>query len=63
MLKKQKSLIGLDIGTHCVKAVELTQYGSETVLTAYGQNEIVSEGSKADAIVDLLQGRSFAPRR
>ena len=29
MLKKQNSLIGLDIGTHCVKAVELTQYGSD----------------------------------
>ena len=63
MLKKQKSLIGLDIGTHCVKAVELTQYGNELVLTAYGQNDIVSEGSKADAVIDLLQGRSFRTRR
>lgn len=63
MLKKQRSLIGLDIGTHCVKAVELTQYGNEIVLSAYGQNEIVSEGSKADAIIDLLQGRSFRTRR
>jgi type IV pilus assembly protein PilM len=63
MLKKQRSLIGLDIGTHCVKAVELTQHGAETVLTAYGQNDIVSEGSKADAIIDLLQGRSFRTRR
>jgi type IV pilus assembly protein PilM len=63
MFKKQKSLIGLDVGTHCVKAVEFTQYGNELVLTAYGQNEIVSEGGKADAIVDLLQGRSFRTRR
>jgi len=63
MFKKQKSLIGLDIGSHCVKAVELTQYGGETVLTAYGQNEIVSEGGRADAIIDLIQGRSFRTRR
>lgn len=63
MLKKQRSLIGLDVGTHCVKAAELTQYGNEMVLTAYGQNEVVSEGNKADAIVDLLQGRPFRTRR
>lgn len=61
--KKQRSLIGLDIGTNCVKAVELTQHGSELVLTAYGQNEIVSEGQKADAVVDLLQSRNFHTRR
>ena len=63
MLKKQRSLIGLDIGTRCVKAVELTQQGNELVITAAGQNEIVSEGGRADAIVDLLQGRSFRTRR
>lgn len=63
MFKKQRSLIGLDIGTNSVKAVELTQYGSELVLTAYGQNEIVSEGQKADAVVDLLQGHKFRTRR
>lgn len=61
--KKQRSLIGLDVGTNCVKAVELTQHGSELVLTAYGQNEIVSEGQRADAVVDLLQGRNFHTRR
>ena len=63
MFKKQRSLVGLDIGSHCVKAVELTQFGNETVLTAYGQNEIASEGARADAIIDLIQGRSFRTRR
>jgi len=63
MFKKQRSLIGLDIGSHCVKAVEITQSGPEIVVTAYGKNEIVSEGGKADAIVDLLQDRSFRTRR
>ena len=47
MLKKVRSLIGLDIGTNCVKAVELTQAGSDLVVTGYGQSEILSEGSKA----------------
>lgn len=63
MFKKTRSLIGLDIGTHCVKAVELTQHGGELIVTAYGQNEILSEGSKADAVIDLLQGHQFRTRR
>lgn len=63
MFKKQRSLIGLDIGTHSVKAVELTQHGNELVVTAFGRNEIVSQGARADAVVDLLQGGNFRTRR
>jgi type IV pilus assembly protein PilM len=33
------------------------------VVTAYGRNEVLSEGSKADAIIDLLQGSQFRTRR
>ncbi len=40
MLKKPRSLIGLDIGSNCVKAVELTLTGNDLVLTGYGQSEI-----------------------
>lgn len=56
MLTRTRRLIGLDIGSNCVKAVELTQAGSETVLTGYGQAEMVSEGSKADAVVQACKG-------
>ena len=63
MLKKAKSLIGLDIGSTCVKALELTQVGSELIVTGYGQSEILSEGSKADAILDVLNSNSFRTRR
>ena len=63
MLKKVRSLIGLDIGTNCVKAVELTQAGSDLVITGYGQSEILSEGSKADAILDVLHSNAFRTRR
>ena len=48
MFNRTRRLIGLDIGSNCVKAVELTQTGSEVVLTGYGQAEMVSEGSRAD---------------
>ena len=63
MFKKQKSLIGLDIGAHAAKAVELTQIGNEYVVTAYAQADIPSEASKADAIVDMLQGHVLRTRR
>jgi type IV pilus assembly protein PilM len=56
MFKRTRRLIGLDIGSNCVKAVELTQTGSEVVLTGYGQAEMVSEGSKADAVVQACRG-------
>ncbi len=56
MLTRTRRLIGLDIGSNCVKAIELTQAGSETVLTGYGQAEMVSEGSKADAVVQACKG-------
>jgi type IV pilus assembly protein PilM len=53
---RTQRLIGLDIGSNCVKAVEMTQTGSETVLSGYGQAEMVSEGSKADAVVQACRG-------
>ncbi len=56
MFTRTRRLIGLDVGSNCVKAVELTQTGSETVLTGYGQAEMVSEGSKADAVVQACRG-------
>jgi type IV pilus assembly protein PilM len=63
MLKKTRSLIGLDIGSSCVKAVELTQVGSDLVVSAYGQADVLSEGSRADAILDLLHSQPFRTRR
>src|SRR5262245_12810582 len=56
MFTRTRRLIGLDIGSNCVKAVEMTQTGSEMVLSGYGQAEMVSEGSKADAVVQACKG-------
>ncbi|MHC4820993.1 MAG: type IV pilus assembly protein PilM [Planctomycetota bacterium] len=49
-------LIGLDIGTNCVKAIEITNTKGALSVTGYGQAEMVSEGSKADAIVQACRG-------
>jgi type IV pilus assembly protein PilM len=56
MLNRTRRLIGLDIGSNCVKAVEFTLGGQDLVLTGYGQAEMVSEGSKADAVVQACRG-------
>jgi type IV pilus assembly protein PilM len=56
MFNRTRRIIGLDIGSNCVKAVEMTQMGSELVLTGYGQSEMASEGSKPDAIVQATRG-------
>jgi type IV pilus assembly protein PilM len=56
MFTRTQRLIGLDIGSNCVKAVEMMSTGAELVLTGYGQAEMVSEGSKADAVVQACKG-------
>ncbi len=63
MLKRQKSLIGLDVGTHSAKAIELTQVGSEYVITAYAQRDVPSESARAECVVEMLQGHVFRTRR
>ncbi len=56
MFNRQRRLIGLDIGSNCVKAVEFTLSGSLLEVSGYGQAEMVSEGGKADAIVQATRG-------
>ncbi len=56
LFNRTRRQIGLDIGSNCVKAVEMTQNGSEYLLTGYGQAELASEGSKPDAIVQATRG-------
>lgn len=63
MFKKQKSLIGLDIGTHTAKAVELSRFGNELVVTAFAQADVGSADTRADAIVEMLQSQVFRTRR
>ena len=36
MLNRKKSIVGLDIGTNEIKAVELTRFGDSTKITAFG---------------------------
>lgn len=61
--RKRRSLIGLDIGSDSIKAVELTTAGSEVVITGYGQVEIPSGADPADPLSDLLKACSFKTRK
>jgi len=64
MLKRKiKSLIGLDIGSRAIKAVELTREGHGFVMTGYGQTEVLSEDQRPDAILEVLRDNAFHTKR
>jgi len=64
MLKRKiKSVIGLDIGSRSIKAVELTREGGGFVMTGYGQTEVLAEDHRPDAILDVLRDHPFHTKR
>ena len=63
MLKQRKSIVGLDIGTSCIKAVELTREKYDHVVTGYAQIEVPNEGARQDAIAELMRAASFRSKR
>ncbi len=63
MLKQRKSIVGLDIGTSCVKAVEITQDKYDYVITGYAQVEVPDEQSRQDAVAELFRVGKFCTRR
>ena len=50
MLRKTNSVVGLDLGSSVVKAVELTLEGPEPVITGFAPVEIPPGGSTSEAI-------------
>ena len=63
MLRKSKNVIGLDLGTSVVKAVEITLEGPEPVITGFARVEIPPGGSLADAVSAVFQEGNFRSRR
>jgi len=64
MLKRKiKSLIGLDIGSRTIKAVELTREGHGFVMTGFGQAEVLTEEQRPDAILEVLRDNAFHTKR
>lgn len=60
---RKKSLLGVDVGSNSIKAVELTRVGDEMIVTGYGQVGIPQGSDPADALSDLLKACSFQTKR
>lgn len=63
MFRRTKRLIGLDVGSSSVKALELSLDGSEPVVTGFARVEIPQGGSPLDAVKSLLGSGKFHTRR
>ncbi|MBI3832612.1 MAG: type IV pilus assembly protein PilM [Planctomycetes bacterium] len=58
-----KSLLGLDIGTSSVKAIELSRSGSGLVISGYGSAPIESPDTLAETIQTLLKDSGIRTKR
>ncbi len=65
MFGKARSIVGLDIGTSAVKAVELTERGDKIEVSGFGQIEVNGEdpAAKSQAISELMREGGFKSRR
>jgi type IV pilus assembly protein PilM len=65
MFGKTRSIVGLDIGTSAVKAVELTESGGKLEVTGFGQVEVKADDAtaKANAVAELMREGGFRTRR
>jgi len=63
VFRKSKSLVGLDVGSSVVKAVEITLEGAEPVVTGFARLEIPPGGSPADAVATVLREGRFKTKK
>ncbi|MBK7643501.1 MAG: type IV pilus assembly protein PilM [Planctomycetes bacterium] len=63
MFRKSKSVVGLDVGSTVVKAVELTLDGSEPVVTGFSRVEIPPGGSQAEAVATAFKEGKFRTKQ
>ncbi len=63
MLKGRKSVIGLDLGSSCIKAVEITRDKYDYIITGYGQIEVQNEAARPDAIRQLFDQCRFKSKK
>ncbi|GAB4153181.1 MAG: type IV pilus assembly protein PilM [Planctomycetota bacterium] len=63
MLRHRKSVVGLDVGTASIKAVEIAQDKYDYVITGYAQVDVPSEQARQDAIAEIFRIGKFKTRR
>jgi len=60
---RKKSVLGLDIGSSCVKALELTRVGQGLVITGMGKAEVESAEAIAETITKALREAGIKTKR
>ncbi len=63
MFRKSRSILGLDIGSHSVKAIELAQEGERFVINSYGQLDVKSEETQRDVVREIVSSYRIRTRR
>ena len=63
VIRKNKSVVGLDLGSQSVKAVEISLEGPEPVLTGFSLVEIPPGGERSAAIAQVFERGRFKTRR
>lgn len=63
LFSKRKSLIGLDVGSECIKAIEVTAEKGDFTITGFGQIDVSAEDAKAEAINELMRSCRFKGKK
>lgn len=63
MIRSKKSVVGLDLGTSVVKAVEITLEGHEPVITGFSRVELPPGGSLDEAVRQVFKEGKFRSKR
>src|SRR5262249_53671048 len=59
VLRRSKSVVGLDLGPPVVKAVEISMERPEPVITRFSRAEIAGQADRAEAIAKVFQQGKF----
>lgn len=59
MFRKNRSIVGLDLGSQVVKAVEITLEGPEPVITGFAQAEVQPGSDRTEAIKEVFRSGKF----
>ena len=63
MFRRTKSVVGLDLGSQVVKAIEITLEGPEPVVTGFARVEIPPGGDRAAALAEVFQQGRFRSKQ
>ena len=63
MFRRTKSVVGLDLGSQVVKAVEITLEGPEPVVTGFARVEIPPGGDRVAALAEVFKQGKFRSKQ